>query len=737
VKNITGSFVVILSVTFFLLLTVPYLSLAAYIKDPAFGDGGVQLVEIDNMHDRVFAAASLENGKIVVAGTSENSATTDIAVVRLNSDGSLDTSFNIDGKAVFVQGGDDGANDVVVKEDGTILVAGFTREDSDAPKKFVLLQITSTGNLDFGFGPTSSGIVTLEVGESGGEAFALTLDAENRIVSGGMIFSDTQKWAVVARYLEDGSLDTTFGTDGFRRIEVEGDTAARYIGLQSDGKIILGGLRENEDGKRAVLFRLNGDGSMDNTYGTDGAAYLDGLLDDSEFNAAVILEDDSVVAAGYTTAHDRKSITTAKFTSAGRLNTSYGINGLTVNDLGDDGVAYDIAAQDDGGLLVAGEGGNGTNNDIVLIDLDSSGAVQSSTVLTVPREAGNGDESDTVSAPQGNSTEFDSQDEELVVVQQKGAPLLTDIRGEDDSGRAVLLTDDGRVLVAGFAGDGIYDDMVVVSFTSDTDPDTPGVTTNPRDIPYYIGTLSVTNVTRNSAMSGGVITENDLYVCEESESSSEEDCRPTVVARGVAYGVVSYPSYRVPGDSPSAGDGGAATEEDGSVFPAWVKNSAHNSTVVRSGQTEDGSEAGTFGSDITGITPEVVYYVRAYAVLSDDRVIYGNQKTFKTDDACFIATAAYGSALQSHIDVLRLFRDKYLKNTSTGKQFVGFYYKWSPGIAEFIERSPLLQTAVRIILFPFVVFSYFMVSFSLQIKVLLLLLLGCSWYSCHFFLSRR
>lgn len=736
-KNISGNFVVLLSATFSLLLTVPCLSLAGYIKDPAFGDGGVQLVEIDNLHDRVFAATSLQNGKIVVAGTSDNSATTDIAVVRLNTDGSLDTSFNIDGKAVLFQGGgDDGANDVVVKEDGTILVAGFTREDSEAPKKFSLLQITSAGNPDLGFGPDSSGAVTLEDGESGGEAFALNIDGENRIIAGGMIFSDTRKWAVAARYLEDGSLDTTFGTGGFRRIEVD-DTAAHFILLQGDGKIILGGVQENEEGKRAILFRLHEDGSVDDTYGTDGAAYLDDLTGDSEFNAAVILEDDSVVAAGYTTTADRKSITTAKFTSVGSLNISYGTNGLVVNDLGNDGVAYGIAAQDDGGLLIAGEGGNGTNKDIVLIDLDSSGAVQSSTILTGSREMGNSAETDIFSAPQENSTEFDSQDEELVVVQQKGAPLLTDIRGEDDSGRAVMLMDDGRVLVAGFAGDGIYDDMVVVAFTSDTDADTPGVATNPRDIPYYIGTMSVTNVTRNSAMSGGVITENALYVCEESESSPEEDCRPMVVARGVAYGVAPYPSYRVPGDSTGTGGSGAVADELTSVFPAWVENSTHNSIVVRWGQTEDGSDAGTFGSDITGITPDMVYYVRAYAVLADDRVIYGNQKTFKTDDACFIATAAYGSALQSHIDVLRLFRDKYLKNTTTGKQFVGLYYKWSPGIAEFIEKSSLLQAAVRIILFPFVVFSYFMVSFSLQIKALLLLLLGCTWYCSHFFLSRR
>jgi uncharacterized delta-60 repeat protein len=736
VKSKSGS-LVITAAAFFLLLSFPCLGLAAYIKDPAFGSDGVQLVEIDNFHDRVFAAASLRNGKIVVTGTSENNAGIDIAVVRLNENGSLDTAFNADGKAVFLQGGgDDGAYDVQVKEDGTIIVAGFLRENADSPKKFALLQITSNGILDSGFGPSSSGIVTLEDGESGGEALALTFDAENRIVAGGVVFSDTRKWAIVARFLENGSLDTFFGINGIRRIEIDDDTTARFVDLQSDGKIIIGGVQENEDIKRAVLFRLNEDGSVDDTFGNEGAAYLGELLADSELNTAVILQDDSIVAAGYTTTNGTKNITTAKFTSAGQIDVSFGNSGLAVTALGQNSVAYDITAKEDRAFLVAGEGGNGSDIDIVLLDLDASGTLKESTILTGSDNVGSSrvNEDLSMSLQQNNPAPVFT-DDLLVAVPKKGTPLLTDIRGEDDSGRAVLLTDEGRVLVAGFAGDGTYDEMVVVAFTNDTGVDTPGAP-QPGDIPYYIGTLPVTNVTRNSAVSGGVITANTRYVCEDSDSLSEEDCRPTVVTRGVAYGIAPYPSYRVSDDSTGLADDGTVSE-GGSVFPEWVENSAYNSTVVRRGQTEDGSDTGTFGSDINGITPDNVYYVRAYAVLSDDSVLYGNQMAFRTDDACFIATAAYGSALQSHIDVLRLFRDTYLKDTIAGEQFIGIYYKFSPKVAEFIGNSAFLRAVARMILFPFVVFSYFMVAFSLQMKALLLLLLGCSWYSAHFFLSRR
>jgi hypothetical protein len=72
---------------------------------------------------------------------------------------------------------------------------------------------------------------------------------------------------------------------------------------------------------------------------------------------------------------------------------------------------------------------------------------------------------------------------------------------------------------------------------------------------------------------------------------------------------------------------------------------------------------------------------------------------------CFIATAAYGSSLDSHVDTLRSFRDQYLETNPIGSAFVSLYYKVSPPMAEFIDEHPTLKPIVRAGLVPAVVMS--------------------------------
>jgi hypothetical protein len=79
---------------------------------------------------------------------------------------------------------------------------------------------------------------------------------------------------------------------------------------------------------------------------------------------------------------------------------------------------------------------------------------------------------------------------------------------------------------------------------------------------------------------------------------------------------------------------------------------------------------------------------------------------------CFIATAAYGSPLHPHLDILRDFRDKYLMPNGFGRKLVEMYYRYSPGVAGFIAGHKLLKAAVRINLLPVIAFSSLMVYFG-------------------------
>jgi hypothetical protein len=73
---------------------------------------------------------------------------------------------------------------------------------------------------------------------------------------------------------------------------------------------------------------------------------------------------------------------------------------------------------------------------------------------------------------------------------------------------------------------------------------------------------------------------------------------------------------------------------------------------------------------------------------------------------CFIATAAYGSPMASHVQTLREFRDQYLSTTRVGKAFISFYHKYSPQIADVITKHATVRSMVRLGLLPIVGLSW-------------------------------
>jgi len=97
---------------------------------------------------------------------------------------------------------------------------------------------------------------------------------------------------------------------------------------------------------------------------------------------------------------------------------------------------------------------------------------------------------------------------------------------------------------------------------------------------------------------------------------------------------------------------------------------------------------------------------------------------YVSPDGCFIATAAYGTPMDSHVDTLRDFRDQYLVTNPVGEQMVSLYYKYSPPMADFIDEHPALKPIVRAGLSPAVAMSSVAVNTNTSAKIAILGSLG-------------
>jgi lysophospholipase L1-like esterase len=104
---------------------------------------------------------------------------------------------------------------------------------------------------------------------------------------------------------------------------------------------------------------------------------------------------------------------------------------------------------------------------------------------------------------------------------------------------------------------------------------------------------------------------------------------------------------------------------------------------------------------------------------------------------CFIATAAFGSPVEKNVELLKQFRDKILLPTAPGKKFVKAYYRYSPPVADFIRDHEFVKLAVRMLLYPLVGFSFFLVKLSLWLQVALVLSVAALVAGSGFFLRRH
>lgn len=180
--------------------------------------------------------------------------------------GSLDSSFGTSGKVTTAfAGGEDYARALAIQADGKIVICG--EANTGGGDDFALARYNADGSLDTGFG--TGGKVTTAFAGSLDWARAIAIQPDGRIVVAGHSGSgNSSDDFALARYLTDGSLDTSFSSDGKVTVNMGVGDNGLAIALQSDGKIVVAGSANT--GGTAAIARFNTDGSLDNSFSGDG-----------------------------------------------------------------------------------------------------------------------------------------------------------------------------------------------------------------------------------------------------------------------------------------------------------------------------------------------------------------------------------------------------------------------------------------------------------------------------------
>lgn len=384
--------------------------------DLSFNTSGKVVHSLGTFDDDIYAVAVQPDGKIVAAGHSYQSGHYVFALTRYNSDGSLDNSFDTDGKvSTIFSAADAKAKALAIQSDGKIVVAGLSSDGS--VERFAVARYNTNGSLDNTF--DSDGKVTTVVGTGWSGAHSVAIQSDGKIITTGYCSVGSNQDFALVRYNSDGSLDNTFSGDGIVTTDVATKTDVPFaIKLQGDGKIVVSGYAQNISDYDFALLRYLDNGDLDKTFDTDGIVLTKIVGSFHEYgNCLDIQSDGKIVVAGGTdnTFYD---FVVARYLSNGSLDNSFDGDGISKVDYvtgTNEGEPLAIKIQSDGKIILAGHVAFGSDMNFAVLKFKSNGSADST---------------------------FD------------GDGLVTTAFNNNDGARAVAIQSDGKIIAAGGTYDG-------------------------------------------------------------------------------------------------------------------------------------------------------------------------------------------------------------------------------------------------------------------------------------------
>ncbi|HRK30668.1 MAG TPA: hypothetical protein PLD59_06270, partial [Tepidisphaeraceae bacterium] len=362
------------------------------VLDSSFSGDGIAVTDFSSGADDEARSVGIDYaGRIVVAGFTDGTGGDDFAATRLTATGSLDSSFNADGRFSINLGGVEQADGLVVHPDGDITLSGGT---STGGFQAALVRVSgNTGNLSTTFGDGGDGIQLVNFGAIE-DGFALALDPRdyravfagndgagrlavgrihdlrdlnyNGAATGKMVMQADGKILVLRsnvleRLHTNGSRDTTFGIAGVVTLPAGNDSYAD-LAVDSLGRIVIVGARE---GTGVLVRRLLPSGATDTGFSGDGVTTI-GFGVGTDFDRAegvAIDASDRIVIVGedWSTGGILANTAVARLTTTGLLDTTFDGDGKATFDFspipfGSGGdLANAVQIQQDGKIVMVGQ----------------------------------------------------------------------------------------------------------------------------------------------------------------------------------------------------------------------------------------------------------------------------------------------------------------------------------------------------------------------------------------------
>jgi len=339
--------------------------------DNSFNGTGYVITSISPSHDRCYCLVIQPDGKIILAGTKADTA---IALVRYNNDGSLDNSFGSNGISVtYIESATSNVLGITLQNDGKIMITGYSKTFSSG-HDFLIGRYNSNGSLDSTFGINGFSKTSITSSEM---ADGIAIQQDGKYVIAGYFYNGVDWEIAILRYKTNGIIDSTFGINGIVATEIpdySNEDAYRVI-VQPDGKIIVCGDACNATNFDFALLRYNYDGSLDSSFGTNGYSITDFGWQEIAYSFA-FTQDDKIIAAGYSSqSSTSRYFALAQYDLSGKIDSTFGINGkVTTTSCPPISTSRGMGIQSDGKIVAVGDG----SDSIVIVRYNKNGSQDTS-----------------------------------------------------------------------------------------------------------------------------------------------------------------------------------------------------------------------------------------------------------------------------------------------------------------------------------------------------------------------